>query len=62
MGDASSKDYMQLDSELKICEFLKRSSSFKYLENIEKIAEGGEAIVYKINYSGYDELVLKIPK
>ncbi len=26
------------------------------------LAEGGEAIVYQINYTGYEEVVLKVPK
>lgn len=32
------------------------------MENIEKLAEGGEAIVYRVNYAGFEEVVLKIPK
>ena len=26
------------------------------------MAEGGESIVYKINYAGFEEVVLKVPK
>ena len=43
-------------------EYLKYSQKFRHIENIEKLAEGGEALVYKINYVGYDEVVLKVPK
>lgn len=51
-----------LNNEAEIIEFLKKSQHFKHIENIEKLAEGGEAIIYKINYIGFDEVVLKVPK
>lgn len=61
-GGNRPDDECRLDSELKIVEFLKKSQQFKHLENIQKLAEGGESIVYKINYAGFEEVVLKVPK
>jgi predicted Ser/Thr protein kinase len=51
-----------LQSIQDIVDFLKLSQNYKHIENIEKLAEGGEAIVYKLNYVGYDEVVIKVPK
>ncbi len=61
-GDSKTLKTNNLVTEQEIVEFLKVSANFKHIENIEKIAEGGEAIVYKINYAGFEEVVLKIPK
>ncbi|CDW91331.1 protein kinase domain containing protein [Stylonychia lemnae] len=52
----------KLETTEEIIDMLKMSQHFKHIENIQKLAEGGEAIVYKLNYIGYDEVVIKVPK
>ncbi|CDW89751.1 protein kinase domain containing protein [Stylonychia lemnae] len=52
----------ELNTEQDILELLKKSKNFNYLESISKLAEGGEAIIFTINYLGCDEVVIKVPK
>eukprot|EP00347_Sterkiella_histriomuscorum_P011172 403373474 len=54
-------DRQMLENEQDIIEFLKQSERFNHIENIQKLAEGGEAIIFKINYNGFEEVVIKVP-
>ena len=52
--DASDED--SLKSFLKTC-----SKKYPNILDIELIAKGGEAIVYRLEHGGLDEVVLKMP-
>ena len=56
-GDSEGR----LDNEEQIINFLSQSKRFKHIDKIEVLAQGGEAMVYKINHAGYEEVVLKVP-
>ena len=47
--DSSYSKRLATIDEIK--DYLRSSSKeFKHIENIEKLAEGGESVVYKLNY------------
>jgi hypothetical protein len=61
-GEFKKDGEHKLKNENDVVNLLKRSKNYSHIEDIKKLAEGGEAVVYSINYVGYDEVVLKIPK
>lgn len=57
--DEQKKEQRALN-EYDLLKYLKkRSNNYKNVINIQELARGGEAIVYRLEYLGIDEVVIK---
>lgn len=57
--DSSSRHLLSADLE----DYMKRYSDYyKNVISIKELARGGEAIVYRLDHSGIDEVVIKTTK